>query len=384
MELPSFFSERIVHCNEECISFDKFLLYLKENHNKTEDQMKKVESFNIERTLNGYREGIITPEGGVKLIPLFSALRFIFATSEKLQSCKQLGERISNLFANKQPRKDETVFDLYCKITEDSIINDEILKYLKCGVTIIESDIPSLYTIHKDSILLKYGIMAWERICIFERQFSSTHSTDLDINPDKITEAKWKYYQTCTTANKLGKELLDVSQRTIQRRIKRKERGSAIYDMVHICANNKHLPQTVESEITCHLQAIYPDIVDDIICVDDEASVLNNSVQLYLCCKPDIHDKDKQTSIAKRAHHICKKHNIAGINILFFPSNTFGADKSNRDRFTIRDDIIKESTIMFKLINTWIYQCMMKLMKMKMSRDKTQPTCAVCVLKNRK
>ena len=342
MALPSFFCERKTHCGEDYIKLDNFVSHLKEFHS-SEDAMKNIDTWNIQRTFNGYREHPIKLDG-VTYVPMFALLRYIYSVSEKLKSCQDLGNVIIEVILDKKPDKvDKTVlvFDLYHEVAKDFKEFDSLIQHLKNSVAIIENDIPTLYNIHK----IHFTAEEWDRICIFEKQFSDTNHIDPNSTMEKVTEAKWKYYESCKAAQKVGKDILKSAQTTMQRRAIRKARGIEIYDMVHISAFQKHLPTKVESDISSALTTFHPGCITQAICVDYEQSRQNNCMYVYLTCTDipnNIPNEEKQIGIAQCVHRICnQKHGITKVDVLFYAKNAFDKYKTSMDRFKVRDDIFQ-------------------------------------------
>ena len=95
MDLPLCITDRKNIDGIEYIDLESFITFIKDEHEKDvqKDSMSKIESKNIHRTFNGYREHPIQIDE-VKYVPMFSLIRYVFAHSEKLNSCKFLSDTI--------------------------------------------------------------------------------------------------------------------------------------------------------------------------------------------------------------------------------------------------------------------------------------------------
>jgi hypothetical protein len=183
--------------------------------------------------------------------------------------------------------------------------------------------------------------MEWATICVFEKQFSATNKTDISSSIEKITEAKWQYFEACKAAENVGKYILKCLQTTMHRRVVRKARGAEIHDMVHINASQKHLPGRIESDIILQLETLHPNSVKKAICVEYEDSRQSNSIHVYLSCT-DTPNQEKQICIAQSVHQSCsKKHGIAKTEVMFYARDAFDKFKTCIDRFELRDSIVQ-------------------------------------------
>ena len=219
------------------VEFSRFQEVLKTSSLPTDTI--KYKKANVERTVNGYKNGIIVLEDGElasnkQWIRSEGILKYIFKHNSEIALCSALANEVDSITCrpNQDSAEDQelirqkdnpgslkTILDLYRLVSNLSFREDELQGFFINFFQVKQKDLPTLYLVHRPF----FSEDEWKKIMYFEHHFSLTYGADPRKTVDEELEVRKKYLRVLTQTIDLQEELFAINKKAIQERNMRKE-----------------------------------------------------------------------------------------------------------------------------------------------------------------
>ena len=310
----------------------------------------KFKRGNVERTLNGYRNGTISLEDDENLsqkqwVTSSGILKYIFKHSCDITFCSTLAEEVETIVCNQgrlqksdiseeNTKLPNTILELYRLLTTLSLREPDLENFYSNFFQLDEADVPTLYSVHKGF----FSENDWKKIMYFEHHFALACGSEPQRSVEDELQKRLTFLQQLTTSSGLREELLASNKRTIQHRNLRKESAESRIQ-TQIKGAYVHLYTNLDNQVKVEAQKYFPD-VGDIITIP---SVLTNHVSICLNMSRDI------SLGVKYVHNIVsgylvRKHSLQLDKVFVLATETVKSyhrkDLKGYARFILHDDLI--------------------------------------------
>ena len=217
------------------VEFSRFQEVLKKSSLPTDTI--KYKKANVERTVNGYKNGILVLEDGEcvsnkQWITSEGILKYIFKHISEIDLCSALAKEVDLIMCQQDSAEDveftrqkdnlgsyRTILDLYRVVSSLTFREEELQRFFINFFKVKQIDLPTLYLVHRPF----FSEDEWKKIMYFEHHFSLTYGVDPRKTADDELEVRKKYLEVLIQTISLQEELFAINKKAIQVRNARKE-----------------------------------------------------------------------------------------------------------------------------------------------------------------
>ena len=340
------------------VYLDDYLSFLTSAN--TKDDALTIKRFNLEREINGHKDGIKEIDGQ-KAISRLSVIRHIFNHVDQMAALKAIADDIIQYTFCIERQKtntpdssqEQTVFNLYRELSKQD--------FLSCACSLMKdwpldnSMIPTIVCGYKDC----FSSNEWHTIQLFEWHYS----LQCNDKPGKTLSAaqqcsrKWKYFEHCKQVRDIAHKFQSETQHTIRNRKSRTEAASQL-SSVGITGALRHRPDQIEQSISAIVKEHFSPPFD-VIVMTHRFTANDNSVDIAIEINQD---SDYVDLLAQTIVTSCvKDHALKCRNIYFLQKGTLEIHKLHGktiQRLCFNDSIVRESSIasrVWKVLDTSAY-----------------------------
>jgi hypothetical protein len=248
--------------------FQSFKLYLFKLDAEDREKLK-----NIDRTIHGFEDSTKDIDGHT-YISVSAAVRYIFQYSKKSTSCGKIGRHILCLLLSKSLQNTSSchptdIIDIYRMVAKTDFKHPTIAKTMMENITIHDSNILTLYEIHKPHFTDK----EWQKICIFENHFSMSYGSQPKSHPVEVKRRN-EFLELCIQAQKIGKEWSQISKKAMQSRQSRMN-ASDLEQKVQFSGDKLHLHEIIDQDLSSEIQLYLPDVLLNAVSVASQTNYID-------------------------------------------------------------------------------------------------------------
>ena len=324
--------------NNKWLKLEDFIVFLRRNVKPT-DIVTRIRVDNIKKEcvkFNGTKcfDNVI-------FISAFSAIKYIFNHADQISVCSDIADEIIELSlgqgVSEENEMPQTTLDLYHLIVRNDI-KDPVILPLESGISDLSTSTlvaPTLVDIHK----FLFTSEQWQKICLFEHNFSLQYCPKESTSVETLLQEKWKVFSALITAAQISKYIGQSTKLSITRRKLRRKAASEA-NQIQVNINDvQHLYGSLDSSITDSCQQMFGDSLSHLVCVQSSEEEVEVYVELKEEAQPGLLDYMAQ----RISYELSSKHSIICSKVSFFSNESFSPYCRANDeiaRFTMRDDIL--------------------------------------------
>ena len=323
-----------------CVNLEAFVKFLLKNRDESDSIQIRKDTITREISKT-FWNGIVEVDDA-QHISRHTVLKYAFKHCDQLKICKRISHQVLARCISKEDKAEipcTSNLELYKAVSNASLRNDYIDKFMSKNVKIDESSIWSLWQEYRG----EFSCEQWHRICIFEKNFIEAKCKLGKTYPlGELMDMKWDFLKVLKDTKEFAKQLQSIAKVIISERNKRKQ-ASEKENSVYIIGTNGilHDPTVLESEVMEELISSYNVTnITNIVCIDCVPNCTHpQGIHVVVLCDDIKYVDEIKTLVCSEV----EKHKSKCVDIVITKQEAVNSwvEHDTIMRFHLRDSLLK-------------------------------------------